>query len=120
MAGYKRKSARKPQVIDEPGCTVRLIPPSGSDPDLRDDVDRMLEDRLLDLDRRLTAIRSEVELMRGTRDFQDRARRIALKREHRELYCELKRTCHDIMISMEAAYAQHFGKPKDDKARRDR
>lgn len=51
-------------------------------------------------------IRAEFATLKGSRDYQDRARRIALRTEHRELRCRLRDIGNDIKIGLMVDFAR--------------
>ena len=92
----------------DPRGIARLIPESGDDPGLRDEANARAMDRIESLVPQLERRLAELATLRGERDYQARARRVQLKREHRELYRQLGEACRDFEIGMEAACLAYY------------
>ena len=93
-----------PHHTGDPAAPIRLIPRSGSDPDLRDDLNGQLERRIIELAGRCDHLLLNIRCLRHCRGYAQRARRVALKREHREAYGMLRTACYDFEIAIRAAF----------------
>ena len=77
--------------------TIELIPKATGD---RAEIEARLWEQFHDLEARLIAMDDEIDAMRGDRDYQVRARRLALRRERRELEKPYRRVQCDLHIGM--------------------
>lgn len=53
---------------------------------------------------RCAKIKAELQALRGSRDYQDRARRIALRVEYREAYRDLRDKANDLKIGLAVGF----------------
>lgn len=95
-----------PFQTGDPKAPIRLIPRSGSDPDLRDEVNGIVYDRLSDLYWKLEALDQEFKQLARRRDWASNMRRRAIKAEKAELIPQFLQALKDFEIGIIAAFEE--------------
>jgi len=64
-----------------------------------------MPDPLVDAAQKCDDLIAQIQPLRGSRDYSDRAMRIALRRELRDAQAHLRDAANDLLIDMELAFA---------------
>jgi hypothetical protein len=91
---------------ENPEPSIRLIPRSGSRPDLRDYANQRDVDELAVLSEKLSTVEYQLNCLAGSRDVSDRRWRINLRRRRRELIREHNQRLRDFEAAMMAAWQE--------------
>ena len=106
MARPTDKDRRKAAEHDEE--IIEFIPRSGSDPDLRDELNEKLQDQIGETEKKVHRINDEIMSYDGTEkgDYQTDKKIEALLAERNELIEQHEKLYMDLMIAFDAAFEE--------------